>query len=225
MSGGRGNGPGNGGDGEGLDGNGNPIGSGRGPRIETYRFGSLPVPVNRSKPVAFTLPDGRTHWYEAVHLPKGGVNWVQAKSLAEQAGGYLVTFHSREENEFVLGLVRDEKFWFKWDHTHNYVMSGPFIGAFQPMGSREPDGGWRWVSGEPWTYTNWAQDGQKGDRDPRPNTQPNDSQGNSDIAALGEVNEPVATWGDFPHRFSSYRDPHEGKAYGFVIEYDRPPAK
>lgn len=55
-------------------------------------------------------------------------------------GGCLVTFHSWEENEFVLGLVRDEKFWFKWDHTHNHVMSGPFIGAFQPKGSREPDG-------------------------------------------------------------------------------------
>ena len=74
-----------------------------------------------------------------------------------------------------------------------------------------------------WYYTNWARDGQHGDNDPRPNTQPNDSQGNSNIAAFGEVNIPVATWGDFPHRFSSHNSRFEGKAHGFVIEYESQP--
>jgi len=38
-----------------------------------------------------------------------------------------------------------------------------------------------------------------GDEDSRPNDQPNDATGNQKIIALGEVNIPVSTWGDFLH--------------------------
>jgi hypothetical protein len=174
---------------------------------------------------SFTLPDGRTHWYQAILLPQGGVNWPQAKSLAEQVGGYLATIHSKAENDFVFSLIQDRKFWFEWDGSHNHVMNGPFLGGFQPQGSSEPRGGWRWVTSEPWDYENWAWDGMPGDRDPRPNTQPNDATGNQNVLAFGEVNEPVPTWGDFPQKFSSYNDSHEGKCRGFVIEYDRDPGR
>lgn len=92
-----------------------------------------------------------------------------------------------------------------------------------PRRPQEPSGGWKWVSGEPWSYRNGARDGRPGDNDPRPNTRSDDSQGSSNIAAFGEVNVPGATWGDFPHRFSSHNDRHEGKAHGFIIEYDRRP--
>lgn len=203
-----------------LDSNGNSS-----ERNPSYTFENTPVRIERSTPVAFTLPGGQTHWYEVVYTPDGGVNWIQAKQLSESTGGYLVTLHSKEENEFVFNLIKDEKYWFKWDSSHNYVMNGPFLGGFQPSGSNEPDGGWKWVSGEPWSYTNWAYDGMPGDKDPRPNDQPNDSTGNQDITAFGEVNFPVATWGDFPHKFSSYHSEHEGKSYGFVIEYESQPKK
>lgn len=203
-----------------LDAAGNEIDFRPSPR---YTFASAPVPIRRSPVTAFTLPDGRTHWYEAVHTPEGGVNWVQAKALAEEAGGYLATLHSKAENQFVFELIADKKFWFEWDSRHNYVMNGPFLGGFQPGGSSEPDGGWKWVTGEPWSYRNWAWEGMPGDRDPRPSNQPNDATGNQNVLAFGEVSEPVATWGDFPHKFGSYRSEHEGKAYGFVIEFDRKP--
>lgn len=190
-----------------------------------YGFDSAPVPVIRSQPQPFTLPSGQTHWYEAVYTPQGGVNWVQAKWLAEQAGGYLATIHSDAENAFVFGLIKDRKFWFQWGASHNYVMNGPFLGGFQPFGSPEPKGGWRWVTGEPWSYEHWAWDGMPGDRDPRNNTQPNDATGNQNVLAFGEINEPVSTWGDFPHKFSSYQSEHDGKSMGFVIEYDRMPSR
>ena len=63
--------------------------------------------------------------------------------------------HSDQENEFVFNLIKDKKFGFKWDSSYNYVMNGPFIGAFQPYGE------WRWVTGEKWTYTHWCKDGVK----------------------------------------------------------------
>lgn len=185
-----------------------------------YTFNNAPVKIVRSKPASLRLPSGQIHWYEVVYLPNFGINWVQAKALAEQAGGYLVTLHSDQENEFVFNLIKDRKFWFKWDSSHNYVMSGPFIGAFQPAGSREPDSGWRWVSGEKWTYANWCKDGVKEDRDPRPNDQPNDATGNQNVGAYGEINEPVSYWGDFPQKFGTYNSPFPGGAYGFIIEYN-----
>lgn len=185
-----------------------------------YTFKDAPVPIERGESIAFKLPNGETHWYEVVYLPEMGINWVQAKSLAELAGGYLVTIHSDLENEFVFNLIKDKKYWYQWDDSHNGVMSGPFIGAFQPLGAKEPDGGWQWVSGEEWTYTNWCKDGVKEDRDPRPNDQPNDATGNQNVGAFGEVNEPVGYWGDFPQRFGSFNDSHPGGVYAFIIEYN-----
>lgn len=186
-----------------------------------YTFADAPVEIIRWDATGeFTLPNGETHTYEVVYLPEGGINWPQARGLAEEAGGYLVSVTSEEEGNFILSLVEDEKYWFQWNETHNYIMNGPFLGGYQPVGSEEPDGNWQWVSGEPFEYTNWAYDGMAGDEDPRPNDQPNDATGNQNVIALGEVNIPVSTWGDFPHRLSSYNDPNEGGVYGFIIEYD-----
>lgn len=191
--------------------------------IKIYTFANAPVKIVRSAPKPFTLPDGREHWYEAVYLPQSGVNWVQAKHLAKEAGGYLVSIHSPEENNFVFSLIDDPKFWHKWDSSHNYVQSGPFIGGYKPNVSGRSKSGWKWISGEPWDYANWCKDGVPGDRDPRPNDQPNNATGNQDIVAFGEVTDRVPYWGDFPHRFGSYNDSHGSKAYGFIIEYEKKP--
>jgi hypothetical protein len=32
---------------------------------------------------------------------------------------------------------------------------GPWIGGYQDSNASEPEGGWNWVTGEPWIYTNW----------------------------------------------------------------------
>ncbi len=85
------------------------------------------------------------------------------------------------------------------------------------------------MSGETWEYTNWAVDLSDGqiDKDPRNNSQPNDS-GNSShwqrIMRFGEMNAPVSTWGDYMDDVGTYgmeRSP--GRSYGFVIEYESDP--
>ena len=186
-------------------------------------FADIPTTYTRETPVSFTLPTGETHWYEVVYLPEGGVNWVQAAYLAEVSGGYLASITSSEENEFVFSLIADEMYWFQWDETHNYVMNGPFLGGYQTSGSTEPEGGWAWLSGEAWSFSNWCIDGAAEDSDPRNNTQPNDATGDQDIIAYGEINAPVSYWGDFPIRFSTYNSPYEGGSYGFIIEYNSEP--
>jgi hypothetical protein len=92
------------------------------------------------------------HCYEAIL--QYGVSWQYATELCEAAGGYLATITSEAENEFVKSLFADnEAFWFV-DGYNNAL--GPVIGGLQPDGSPEPDGGWLWHNGEPWSYTDWS---------------------------------------------------------------------
>jgi hypothetical protein len=79
------------------------------------------------------------------------ISWSEAEQLARNAGGYLATITSADENAFVFGLV----------DSPEYLPpgNGPLLGGYQLPGSSEPAGGWAWVTGEPWDYANWAGSG------------------------------------------------------------------
>jgi formylglycine-generating enzyme required for sulfatase activity len=85
--------------------------------------------------------DGTYHKYKRID---NSMWWSDAKIEAENMGGYLATITSSDEDEFI----------------YNNLVSGipldPYIGGFQPPDSPEPNGGWEWVTGEEWYYTNWA---------------------------------------------------------------------
>ncbi len=76
------------------------------------------------------------------------ISWNEAQQLARDGGGYLATITSALENEFVYALVSAPAYW--------AGELGPLFGGYQPSGSPEPSGGWTWVTGEPWEYSNWA---------------------------------------------------------------------
>lgn len=185
----------------------------------------LPVAIERAEPVAYTLPNGETHWYETVHTPEGGINWVQAKILAEQQGGYLASVHSEAENDFIFSLVEEDKFWYKFDHGDGiFVLSGPFLGGFQPEGAAEPDGGWRWVSGESWGFERWQKAGLEIGIRAEPDDQPNNNRGTQNVLGFGEVDVPVAYWSDLPHMMSTHNT-RMPSCYGFIIEYNDKPSR
>lgn len=120
------------------------------------------------------------HAYEVVYSL---MTFDQAKSYAEGLvlqgeTGHLVTITSPAEQDFVTSLGPPLDAW---------------IGGFQPPGSNEPDGGWTWITGEPWDYENW-------------NTgEPNDS-GGEDCAQWWTGN----TWNDRDCSLSFY----------FIVEWD-----
>ena len=184
--------------------------------------------IERMPVKQFTSPDGVTHYYEVVHYPeKGSINWHQAAYLAQDAGGYLACPTSEEENSFIFSLVNDRKFfWFFPAYreggrggNHYEISMGPWLGGYQPKGSPEPGGGWTWLSGEEMIYKNWAKDLDDGviDRDPRDNSQPNNSSGRDQrTMGYGEMNIPVPTWGDYSDG---------SRNGGFIIEYDRKPKR
>ena len=48
-------------------------------------------------------------------------------------------------------------FWTTSSHAGKTDSVGPWIGLFQVRHQiKEPGGGWGWVSGEPFSYSNWA---------------------------------------------------------------------
>ncbi|MEC8508137.1 MAG: hypothetical protein VXZ53_14240, partial [Planctomycetota bacterium] len=135
---------------------------------------------------------GNGHWYMGTAAP--GISWEDAAAQAEALGGYLCTVPSEEENVWVFGNVAsDPSLWNTW--------FGPWIGGYQDTSSpeySEPDGAWSWVTGEPWSYTNW------GPGDPS-NT------GGQDHAAFGGIpsDEIRFTWNDLAA-------PEPG---GFIVEW------
>src|SRR6266850_669628 len=90
---------------------------------------------------------GNGHWYLPVQVATP-ISWNDASRAARNAGGYLATITSAEENAFVFMLINHPQYW-------NGEL-GPLLGGYQPPGSSEPGGGWTWVTGEVWVYSNWA---------------------------------------------------------------------
>ncbi len=103
---------------------------------------------NLDDPVQWKVSDGGNgHFYQAI-LVSGGISWDGAKAAAEVAGGHLATIGSGEEDAFIFKLIG----------THSAFWNGglgPWLGGFQSSGAPEPAGGWQWVTGEQFKYSNW----------------------------------------------------------------------
>jgi hypothetical protein len=88
---------------------------------------------------------GNGHWYELIE-DQAITSWTQAKTFAEARGGYLATVLSVAESDFIWTHLASNPA--GWKTTFN--SSGPALGGY------EDATGWKWVTGEPWSYTNWG---------------------------------------------------------------------
>ena len=83
---------------------------------------------------------GNGHWYARVNL---ALTWSQARISAEERGGYLVTVTSDLE----------------WQHLKSVLpVAECWAGASQSPSApsyAEPNGGWSWVTGEPFQLGEW----------------------------------------------------------------------
>ena len=87
---------------------------------------------------------GNRHWYAVID----GANetWFEHRDRALAMGGDLACVANESENEFIHDVQIGS------GHCGGYVS----LGGLQVQGKDEPAGGWYWVSGETWSYTNWA---------------------------------------------------------------------
>lgn len=149
-----------------------------------------------SQPVQWTVAQGGNgHFYEVVSAPDG-ITWAAASQAATNRGGYLATITSAAENAFVFNLADQ-------DPTVWYSGYGPWLGGIQPAGSAEPAGGWSWITGEPFTYQNWAP------------AQPNNNQNEDRIQFGGEADR-SSRWNDIGRNTVNF-------TRGFAVEYNTHP--
>jgi hypothetical protein len=97
------------------------------------------------------------HWYEAFTFNDADHNWDTARDLALAKGGYLATITSAGENAFVYSLIQEDKFWWYSGNEGDTYAQGPWLGGYQDWQNAATSAdAWKWVNGDPWSYTNWA---------------------------------------------------------------------
>lgn len=149
------------------------------------------------------------HSYEVI-LDPSGPTWEEARDAAIAKGGYLATLTSAEENTFVHGLVANNPwYWVTIGTAPNQNSSGAWIGLYQLPGSEEPAGGWTWVTGEEYNYTNWAVD------------RPNNLEGiehYGQFFGTGLYNR-ANTWNDLPNESSDLVTVVATNPVTYIVEY------
>lgn len=147
---------------------------------------------------------GNDHYYKLVIAPSG-ITWVAASAAATSAGGYLATVTSAPENSFVYGLA--SAFASAWFLHSSGNGLGPWLGGYQSTFTSEPAGGWVWVTGETWSYTNWAA------------TEPsNGGAGEDRLQYFGSNTLLGSAWND-----AASGGDASGPAHGYMIEFNTAP--
>ena len=68
------------------------------------------------------------------------LDWNSAKTACAVLGGHLATITSQAENEWIYGNL----------------MSGTISPSWVGGTDSVQEGVWKWITGEPWSYTNWS---------------------------------------------------------------------
>ncbi len=150
-------------------------------------FLSLPEPAAATP--TYWADNG--HYYEVVHT--SGIDWFSAKAAAEGLtysgiGGHLVTITSDAENLWLTSTFGAGSLHYHW------------IGGYQLPGSSEPLGGWSWITGESWGFTNWWPPGE-----------PNNFGGRENAIVFDHgVTAAGKSWNDLNH---------DTGVLGYVVEY------
>jgi len=96
---------------------------------------------------------GNGHWYNVVSVP-GGISWSSANAAATASGGYLATLTSAGENAFVYNNLVNNPLY--WNQEPGGSDLGPWLGGYQTSDNgSQASLNWVWVTGEPWSFTNW----------------------------------------------------------------------
>jgi formylglycine-generating enzyme required for sulfatase activity len=142
---------------------------------------------------------GTGHWYEAVKVPDG-ITWPDAYTAAVNRGGYLCTITNDAENTFAASLM-DISYYS--DVSINNDILGPWLGGFRHAN----EANWQWVTGEPFTYTDWH------------SGQPDGYGGSEQRLQFYNGLNTGSTWGDHPGTpIPGYSLPR-----GYIVEYNQPP--
>lgn len=141
------------------------------------------------------------HYYEDVPVPHPNLleSWQFAENDAESRiyngwRGHLATLTNQDENDWVWSAFFPEPFRY-------------FLGGYQEPSAGEPDSDWQWITGEPWSFTNW--DGGE----------PNNGSVayDEDALSFAVIEGAPGKWNDLPNSHQVY---HAYYVQGYIIEYE-----
>jgi hypothetical protein len=129
----------------------------------------------------------------------------------------LATLTSSPENQFVWSLISGRPtFWTTAIHDGKTDAVGPWIGLLQVRHQmQEPAGGWSWVSGEPFSYSNWAPG--------RPNNLEEIEDYGQYLIVQGSNDQ--ATWNDLPNDSLRLTKVQAKRPVAYIVEYDTKPKR
>jgi hypothetical protein len=143
---------------------------------------------------------GNGHWYQ-VTTP-ATLNWQQSQDAASAVGAHLATLTSSPETAWVTNLFR----------TTAPGQEQAFVGGFQDRTAKdysEPAGGWRWITGEPMTFTAWTSG--------NPSNVPFAPCGCEDFMTIMSIASGNDVWNDVSDGFGV--DPAQGGGVPSIIEW------
>jgi hypothetical protein len=152
-----------------------------------------------------TQQGGNGHWYRVVR-PGVAIDWEDAAVFAAWDSGRLCAITSAAENAFVFGLVDDPQYW----NVNALYANGPWLGGVQSADAVEPDGGWAWVTVEPFVFTNWAAG------------EPNNASGGDERFLNFYCLSPCTrgpTWNDHDSAAGHLHYSDEFRPIAFIVEY------
>ena len=148
---------------------------------------------------------GNGHWYQGITVPSG-LTWDTASTEATVRGGNLASLELDGESEWVFQTVGSRAdLWILQTPSNGGLWFGPWVGGVQEPGSREPAGGWYWLSGDEVTE-DWPG-----------GFLPNNACGGSsdeDRLHFWFIGGPGNGWNDLPSDPTCGSDPR-----GFIIEW------
>jgi len=137
------------------------------------------------------------HQYQVFEDSK---TWTDARAYCESLGGHLAAINSQAEQTFIEGLISKGQ--------KNYYWVGGYC---------ESNRVFRWVTGEPMTYTNWVR------------SEPNNFQGKQDKIAVYRVRNPKSSsvpyqWDDIANDGLISGEPFfSAGSFGFICEWEQTP--
>lgn len=111
-------------------------------QVSTQKPTTTPTTPTTTAPITANIPVDAVsyngHSYKVFNI---GLTWHDAKAYCESLGGYLATITSQGEQTFINGLITGNEKINLW------------IGATDEI----EEGHWKWVTTEPFNYSNWHQ--------------------------------------------------------------------